>query len=676
MKRRTALLLAVTAAAGAAGVSAPSRVAANTNLCPQPNITGLSQQVAPAQTSITINGSGFTAIGCNIKSVTVGGAPAGQVTAVTSGAITFTAATGLHGGVQVVIQDTLGGTNVSNGNVAFYSPASTSGVSPGAPAAGQGTTVDGSGFALGLPAGFEHVSAAYLWGDGSSCAGASASVASDSAISLSAPGHYCDGPVSLAISAPADLSNPTGALLPLYRGHPGSVDVAATGMQLPTPTATAGGSVSVQGSGFGTDGTASLGGATVPSSWSDTGVTVNVPDTSVSNSQVVLTRSADGATIAVPGAVTVVARVDGVSPSSASPGSAVTISGGGFGTHPGTVALGSTNLPVSSWAPASIVATVPSGAQSGNLTITPVDTSPPSSQPGLGVVQPIRIGPGTGGAAGTGGSTSGGSGSSQTAPLTPAQVQQVTAALSAPPPSLPPPVVGGPPPALPPSHPTNGPISLSLHTQSKSAVPGKSVPFTVTLRAYGKPVGGAAVQLVIAYEPAPDGSVTPTSGVTDDQGQLHGVVHLSKVPGEMIILARTGMFSDEVQLLGSKSAAAAANGAASFSSTLQHNLPIAVIALAALFLLTGLGLRVALAMGTGRGLRTALLRERLSAGARFDWLRRRVLRRTRSWHDVQAGGDAPAEAGVPGHDEPTFGLSVIDGDAPPQEAKEGVEVGA
>lgn len=674
MKRRVAILLAVTAAGGAAGVWVPARVAANTGLCPQPTVTGVSPQVAPAGATVTITGSGFAGVACPVT-VNVGGVSGGKATLVNSGTVTFVAGSGLHGGVQVVLTDSLQGQNFSNGNLTFFNPVSASGVSPATPTTGQGVTVGGQGFSLGLPAGDEHVAATYLWGsDGSTCAGASAAVASNTAISVSAPGHYCDGPVLLAITAPSDLNSPNTSPLQLYKDTPGSIDVAASNVQLSSPTATAGGSVTVSGSGFGTNGTANIGSAPAPSTWSDTSVSVSVPDTAVSNS-VSLTRI-DGAVIDA-GALSVVARVDSVSPSSASPGSTVTISGGGFGVHAGTVALGSANMPVSSWSPTSISATVPSGAQTGAMTITPVDTSPPAGQPSLTVEQSIQIGssggPGSGGAAGTGGNAHGAASST---PLTPQQVQQVTSALSAPPPALPPPVVGGPIPSLPPSHPTSGPVSISLHTQSGTAAPGKTVPFTVTLRAYGKPVGNAAVQMVIAYKPGPDGSVTPTSGVTDANGQLRGVMHLSKTPGEMIVLARAGVVSDEVRVLGSTATAAKVGGASGAGSTVLHALPIAVIVLAALLLATGIGLRVALAMGSGSGLRAALLRERISAGVRMTWLRRRSRAWRASWHHVQSGADAPAELSVPAEDEPALGLRVLDGQASPEETKEGIEVGA
>lgn len=671
MKRRLALLLAVIATGGAAGVWLPARVAANTNLCPQPNVTSVSPQVASTG-DVTVRGSNFSGLGCSV-SASVGGT-AVSASLNPDGSLKFAAGSGLHGGVQVVLTevvDQLHASNASNANLTFFSPVTASGVSPAAPTTGQGVTVSGQGFNLGLPAGDEHVAAAYLWGDGSTCAGASASVASNSAIALSAPGHYCNGPVSLAISAPADLNSPTGTQLSLYADRPGSIDVAWSDAQLTSPTATAGGSVGVSGSGFGNAGTATIGDAPAPSTWSDTSVSLTVPDTAVSN-PVSLTRAGDGAVIGV-GTLGVVARVDGVSPSSASPGSTVTISGGGFGVHAGTVTLGSTSLPVSSWSPTSIAVTIPNGAQSGTLTITPVDTSPPASQPSMTVQQQLAFKPTTGGAAGGGQS---GSTSASSAPLTPSQVQQVTAALSAPPPALPPPVVGGPPPALPKSHPTNGPVTLSLHAKSTTATPGKTVPFTVTLRAYGKPVANAAVQLVIAYEPAPDGSISPTSGVTDANGELHGVVHLSRTPGEMIILARAGMFSDEVRVIGSKTTAAKVSGASTAGSTLQHALPVAVVVLAALLLATGIGLRVALVLGTGSGLRVALLRERLSAGVRLSGLRRRTRTWRASWHHVRAGGDAPAEIDVAGENEPALGLGPLDAHTAPEEAKEGVEVGA
>ena len=677
MRRVSALFVIAAILAAAFAVWRPGHAAAA--LCSNPAVTGATPQVAASGATITVSGSGFQNLLCS-TTLNVGGVtPSNKPSVVNDSTMTFVAQAGLHGGIQVV-ESGVGGSNTSNTNIAFYTPPSVTGVSPGAPTTGQAVTVAGSGFNFALPSGDEHVSAAYMSGS-STCAGATAGVASDSAISVSAPGHYCDGAVALGISAPSDLSNASSQIT-VYSGQVGHVDVSATGMQLSSSSVVAGSSVNVTGSGFGTAGQATLGGAAVPSTWSDTSVTVTVPDTAVSNSPVALTR-ADGASLAVPGTVGVVAHADGVSPSSAHVGDTVTITGGGFGTNPGTVTLGTTKLTVKSWSPTAIAVTLTSGSQSGALTITPADTSPPAAQPLNLTVLVTQLT--TGGPTPTG--TSGSGAGTPAKPLTPAQVQQVTSALSAPPPPLPPLVIGGNLPQLPQAHPTNGAIALALKTAALTAAPGKTVPCTVTLKAYGQPVGNAPVQMVIAYEPGRDGTVNPVSGVTNAKGQFHCTVHLSKTPGEMIVLARSGEFSDEVQLVGSMSAAGAHNGGGGPISAAV--VPVLVVVLAALLIVAGIGLRVALALTSRGSVGAALLRERLGVGPaavarRLRWSRwvpRTWAPRTwvpragrQSGRQAEPGGDMPSELEVAAQEQPAPVHEDLGSGTAPDEQKERLEV--
>lgn len=632
-------------------------------LCSQPSVSSVSPNVAKPGDTVTITGSNFSSVACN-TSANIGGVSLTQnQMSVHANSISFTAQAGMHGGVQVVLTDLGNYPNASNANVAFYTAPTVSGLSTGTPSAGEGVSVAGSGFAFTVPSGDEQLSAAYLSSNGSTCAGASAGLSSDTAIAVSAPGHFCDGPLALAISAPADLGDP-GSLITVYSGNPGTIDVRPTVTQLSSSTVVAGSPVNVDGSGFGNAGSATVGGGDASSSWSDTNVAVSVPDTAVSNSSIGLKRAADGATISVPGTIAVVARVDGLSPSSASPGDAVTISGGGFGTDPGTVTLGSTKLNVTGWSPTSITLILPAGSQTGSLTITPVDTNPPAGQPGVTVVPKLSLN--------TSGGGTGSSSAASAKPLTPDQVQQVTAALSAPPPPLPPAVVGGTPPSLPPTHPTNGLVTLALKAATTTATPGKTVPFVVTLKAAGNPVANAPVQMVIAYEPAADGSVSPTSGVTDNKGEFHGTLHISKTPGEMIVLARAGEFSDEVRVLGSTAGTAAHTSAG--SSAAGAVVPIAIVVIAALLVLIGIGLRLWLMFGSERDIRTALMKERLARVPMLLWRRVPTVQTPWSGRDVQPRRDAPAQLEVPAQAELATGLDRLRTDAAPDETKERIEI--
>ena len=670
MRRVSALFVMAAMLAAGFAVWHPGHAAGAGSCGGAPTISAVNPQVAAAGGSITVTGSGFQQLLCSGSSITV--TVGGVSTSVNPNSVgsngniqsfAFTAQPGMDGGVAVATSGLLGTTPTSNNNLAFYTPPSVSGVSPSAPKVGDHVTVSGQGFSFMVPSGYEHVSATYPGG----CAGPSATLTSDSVITLSPPGSFCAGAVGLTITAPSDLNAP-GSQIAVYNAHPGSIDVQSSGVGLSSPSATAGGPVTINGSGLGTGGSATIGGAAAGvASWADSAVTLTVPDTAVSNSPVVLTRGGDNATIAA-GTLGVVAHMDSLTPSTASAGDTVTINGGGFGVNAGSVTLGSANIPVSSWAPTAIAVKIPTGSQSGNIAILPKDTSAPANTLSLKVnLPPINIGPSP--SASNGSSTSAGPAAK---PLTPDQVQQVASALSAPPAALPSPQVGGPAPALPPSHPTNGPVAMSLKTSTASALPGKSVPFTVTLKAYGQPVANAAVQMVIAYEPASDGVVTPSSGITDANGQFKGTVHLSKTAGEMIILARAGEFSDEVRIVGSTAATGA--HVSGGPAPILNLLPIGIVVLASLLVLTGVGIRLWLAYASSDRVSSALFFERLRKTRARDWLRTRLGSEPSSGNADQPGGNAPAEVEAPRELQAAVVLHAADGDTAPDESKERIEV--
>ena len=564
---RARALLAACAVACAVPVAA-TRASASTPLCPTPSVSGVSPVVAAPGATVTLSGSSFTAVGCTL-SVQVGPATIAGPT-VQNGAVTFVAGAGDSGAVQVTLTDSANNANQSNTNLALYVPPSVTSVSPRTPAVGQAVTLSGSGFDLHLPAGDEQLRAAYLNADGSTCSTATAALVSDTGVRVSGPARFCDGPLALGVSAPADLGNASASATTVAALRPATVDVSATvnGLNDDVP---AGATISVNGSGLGTGGTAAVGGApAATSSWSDTGVVVTVPDSAVTGATVTLTRAADGAAMTPPGALHVAARVDGVSPSSVTAGGAVTIVGGGFGPHPGTVSLGPLSLPVSSWTPTAVRVTVPGGAASGTLALTPVDTEAPATHPALTVVQQPHV-----------------------AGVSPAQLQQVTAALSAPPAPVAPPRVGGVPPPLPVRPVHDGPVVLTLQSPATGGAAGASIAFTATLVAYGRPVANAPVQLQVVYEPGSDGAVTPQTAVTDANGAVHGFIHLSRTPGTMIVLAQSGQATDELRLLGTATLASAAGGP---GSPARPGFPLGLLLLAALLAATGFGLRQGVAL--------------------------------------------------------------------------------
>ena len=580
MKARIGLLIALVGTC--CTMWGPGHSASAASLCPTPTVSSVSPHTAAPGGTVTLNGSGLQAVGCS-TAVDIAGTPVSGVNA-QPGSITFPAAYGLSGPVRVRLIDSVGNPSASNTNLTFFTTPQAASVSPAAPAVGQAVSLSGRGFDLNIPSGDASVSATYLWHDGSSCQAASAAIASDTAISVSPPTHYCYGPLAVVITAPADTNSPSATRTTVFSGTAGTIDVAASGGSFASGTAPAGSTLQVQGSGFGSSGSATVGGLPAASAWSDTGVGVVIPDTAVNNASVTITRAGDGTSIGVKGTLTVAARVDGVSPYVAAPGSTVSISGGGFGSHAGTVHVGVVNLPVFNWSPTSITVSIPAAARSGSLAIAPVDTAPPATPSWLTVS--TSLSPGS--------SVSGGGVVGVTSLIPPARVPTVD--TTTPSGTI---VGSAPPPFNPPPHPS-GPVALTLRAPESTAQAGRTVPFTVSLQSFGHPVTGAPVQLLIVYEPGTDGAITPAAATTDANGEVHGLVRLSRTPGEMIILARSGTYSDEIRLIGSSATTTGAtlgDGAPLLKGGVPGILFAGLIAVATLLLLTGVGLRVALAFG-------------------------------------------------------------------------------
>ncbi|GAC1336091.1 MAG: hypothetical protein NVSMB17_19640 [Candidatus Dormibacteria bacterium] len=94
------------------------------------------------------------------------------------------------------------------------------------------------------------------------------------------------------------------------------------------------------------------------------------------------------------------------------------------------------------------------------------------------------------------------------------------------------------------------PVDLSLDAQPKKVAAGKTAIVTVTLKLNGKPVRGAQVKLSMIFAPGTDYSFTPNSGVTDENGTFKASVKVSSKPGDNIILAESGIFSDQDRVVG------------------------------------------------------------------------------------------------------------------------------
>ncbi|HET9050232.1 MAG TPA: IPT/TIG domain-containing protein [Candidatus Dormibacteraeota bacterium] len=358
--------------AGLSSVAAPGvRAASNLGVgCPTMTVTGVSSSSSGRQhgqigSTVTVTGTNLDLNDYLLCSSTL---------AVSIGSIQFSVDTskgsatsqsftlGQRANGAVTVSSSGTGQGSAGGNLVFVTDPNVSNVPP-SPAVGQGLAASGTGLNLGGLA----TGASVSWSTSHGvCPGGTASLAADgSSVSVPAFGSYCNGVGTLTISWTANRTGGASQSLTLPLG---TVDVAALVSGSAPAEAPAGASVTVRGSGFGTSGSARVGAAAATSSWSDTAVTVTLPDAGVGGS-ITLTR-VDGAAIGA-GSVTEDARIDRVGPLPATAGATVTVTGGGFGPQGGSLALGSAQVSPASWAPTSISFLVPDGAATGSVIVTP-----------------------------------------------------------------------------------------------------------------------------------------------------------------------------------------------------------------------------------------------------------------------------------------------------------------
>jgi IPT/TIG domain len=580
--------------------------------CGVPHVQAVTNALGHGGDLVTVTGSGFTCGGQgNGTSVSVGG-QGQRVTSLSDGSLQFQAS-GSAGSVVVTVSYPvlLGSQTVSSNTDHLFLITPVAGGATATPGPGGGFTVSGSGFTIG----------GYMRSITASACGQALGVGSisNTSVALTAPGGYCNGGITLGVTAYATTAKSASVLTNTVGLGAGALNVQPNVGGLSAGSAAPGQTVSLSGAGFGTSGSATLNGAAVPSTWSDGGVSLTVQPQSTSG-PVVFTR-ADGHQIAA-GSLTVVSQIAGASPSRAQAGQSVTVSGAGFGPG-GAVTLGSTGLPVTRWTPTQIVVTVPGGASGGDLTVMPQGNASSTLPNGIAVMRIDGVSPGaaapgaTVGISGAGFGQQKGSvtvagvpasvglwgdstiavtipsipalasgGDTQVAVSVPGAAGPLTVAFHVDPvsastpgatpghtpgststpwssatagntpsstPSFIPPSSNGPliqpgpvpfrtAPKLP------GPVQLTLSSSRSSSAPGQDVPFTVTLTAFGKPVVGAPVDLLLVVVPGGDASVSPAKGVTDANGRVSGVLHLSRRAGDHIILARSGQYSDEIKV--------------------------------------------------------------------------------------------------------------------------------
>lgn len=627
--------------------------AAGPSLCAPPSVAGAVDQSdgqhygVPGVTVVTVSGANFSSPNCT-PSVTIG--PPGKAATVdaqhitvdsTGTTLTFTLPGGPGGSVTVLLTDSLGNSAASNSNFHFYAlPAAT--VTTTAPVENGAVTVSGVNFTFGATV---TTPPSVVVCDGSAPSmKPAAALQSDTSLTFPAPAVYCSGPVQLTFRAPYDSNAATaGTDTPVTMPvQAGSIDIAGHVTSIsPAGAVLPGTRVTVSGSGFGPAGVASVGGAPAAATWSDASVVLTVP-AAANSGTLLLTRGADARIVAATRLI-VQSLVRTVSPASGAVGDVVTIGGTGFGTATGLVQFGGVIAAVEFWTPGQIIVTVPDGAVSGQVRVLPALNAAGASVAFTVVPRILSVTPNSGGAGtlvalrGTsfgfqaGRITLGGRLGSVTIWSDHVVIFAMPAALAPGPVTLTLTTAGGgavtastrftvtsasvtpgsgrsagiiepnlngtprvttkPFTFTPPQQ--DGPVAVGVNIPL-SAPPGSDIPYTVTVAAFGAPVAQVKVTVVIALEPGTDAALTAGTTTTDAKGQVHGFIHLSKTPGQTLILASTGPYRNEVEISSLNVSSAAIGGAPFFVNSLGDSGGVVVLAaLLALIIL-------ALAMSRGR----------------------------------------------------------------------------
>ncbi|HLJ29310.1 MAG TPA: IPT/TIG domain-containing protein [Candidatus Angelobacter sp.] len=333
----------VAATSGNVVVTVAGNASNGLNFTVVPVISSISPGSGPVGTSVTITGTGFgTAQGSS--TVTFNGVAASPTNWSASSITVAVPGSLVAGSANVVV--TVNG--VSSGAGAFtVTPAVTS-VSPGLGPVGAQVTITGTNF--GATQGSSTVA----------LAGVTATITSWSN-------------TSITVVVPTLPAGSASVLVTINGASSNSGSFTVTpGVTSLSPTFGAiGASVTITGTSFGATQSASTvtfnGNAGTPTTWSNTQITVPVPS-GASSGNVVVTVSnlaSNGVSFVVKPAIA------GVSPSSATAGASVTITGTNFGATQGTstVTFNGLAATVTSWSNTSIGVTVPVGAHTGNVEV-------------------------------------------------------------------------------------------------------------------------------------------------------------------------------------------------------------------------------------------------------------------------------------------------------------------
>jgi hypothetical protein len=126
------------------------------------------------------------------------------------------------------------------------------------------------------------------------------------------------------------------------------------------------------------------------------------------------------------------------------------------------------------------------------------------------------------------------------------------------------------------------PVQMTLLANPHKTAAGASAELTATLTLNGNPIAGAPVRLRMLLSPGSDFAFMPATGITSADGVFKARVRISRVNGDSIIQAESGLFSDQDHIQGT-------GGDAPESSVARVNtgglVPLAALGLLALAML-------------------------------------------------------------------------------------------
>lgn len=347
-----------------------------TVLPPQPSISNISPTVGPPSpvgSSLTIHGANFGS-SQGSSSVTIGGITANP-SSWNNTTIVAPVPSSLPPGSADVIVSVNGGN--SNAKSFFAIPVIT-GVSPNPASIGVPVTISGAGFGP-VPS--------------------SLTFNGTTAIPSSWNGT--------TIVTPVPVGATTGDVIATINGFSTNAATLTVSAPLPAPptitnvspaSGSAGTVLNITGANFGNTQNASLvaigggGGTASVSSWSDTAITVTVPNAATSGPLLVIVSNqvSNGVDFTVPPVISTLTPASGVA------GTVITLSGTNFGASRGssTVSLNGASAIPNTWSSTAISVPVPSGASTGDVVVT-VNSVPSNpltfvSNPTNGIVTSFR----------------------------------------------------------------------------------------------------------------------------------------------------------------------------------------------------------------------------------------------------------------------------------------------